>query len=111
MKTLPPEALSAVAAYLRVLAEPTRLRILTLLNDGERSVGDIALGCGTSTPNASRHLALMTRHGLLARRMRGVTVLYGIADPTIYALCDLVCVNVARQLETAQRTHAALTAA
>ena len=111
MKELPPEALAAVAAYFQALAEPTRLRILNLLREGERSVGDIAQVCGCSAANVSRHLALLTQHGLLRRQTRGNSVLYSIADPSIYALCDLVCGNIARRLESSRQAHAAFLAA
>src|SRR3989344_542754 len=67
MKEMPPEALEQVAAYFQVLAEPTRLRILNLLRDGEKNVGDLAQQCGYTAANVSRHLSLMTKHGAVAR--------------------------------------------
>lgn len=99
MEGLPPEALAQVAAYFQALSEPTRLQILNLLRGGERKVGEIAELCGYTSANVSRHLALLTRHGLVAREGRGTSVYYRIADGSVYALCDLVCGNVARQLE------------
>ena len=45
MKNMPPEALEEVAGYFQVLAEPTRLRILNILREGERNVGDLAQMC------------------------------------------------------------------
>lgn len=99
MEGLPPEAIAQVAAYFQALSEPTRLQILNLLRGGERKVGEIAELCGYTSANVSRHLALLTRHGLVAREGRGTSVYYRIADESVYALCDLVCGNVARQLE------------
>ncbi len=99
MEGLPDEALAQVAAYFQVLSEPTRLQILNLLRQGERSVGELAQLCGYSSANISRHLALLTQHGLVARQSRGNSAIYSIADPSVYALCDLVCGNIARQLE------------
>jgi len=99
MEGLPDEALAQVAAYFQALSEPTRLQILNLLRQSERSVGELAQLCGYSSANISRHLALLTQHGLVARESRGNSAIYTIADPSVYALCDLVCGNIARQFE------------
>jgi DNA-binding transcriptional ArsR family regulator len=99
MEALPPEALSQVAAYFQALSEPTRLQILNLLRGGERNVGEIAQACGYSSANISRHLSLLMQHGLVARESRGTAVYYRIADESVYALCDLVCGSIMRQLE------------
>jgi DNA-binding transcriptional ArsR family regulator len=99
MDGLSPEALSQVATYFQALSEPTRLQILNLLRTGERNVGDLARACGYTSANISRHLSLLMQHGLVARESRGTSVYYRIADESVYALCDLVCGNIARQLE------------
>ena len=74
MEDLPPEALADVASYFQVLSEPTRLKILNLLRQGERNVGDLAQACGFTAANISRHLALLTKQGLVARESRGTSV-------------------------------------
>jgi DNA-binding transcriptional ArsR family regulator len=99
MESLSPEALSQVAAYFQALSEPTRLQILNLLRSGERNVAELAQACGYTSANISRHLSLLTQHGLVARESRGTSAYYRIADESVYALCDLVCGNIARQLE------------
>ena len=107
MKGLPPEALEEVAAYFQTLSEPTRLRILNYLREGERNVGELAELCGYSAANISRHLTMLTKHGMVARESRGTSVYYRIADDQIYALCDLVCGNIARQFEQTARNRKA----
>jgi DNA-binding transcriptional ArsR family regulator len=99
MKDLPVEALEQVALYFQALAEPSRLKILNLLRERESNVGEIAQACGSSVANVSRHLALLSQRGMVARETRGNSVYYRIADPSIYELCDLVCGNIARQFE------------
>ncbi len=99
MKGLPPEALEQVATYFQALSEPTRLQILNLLRTGERNVGELAQACGYTSANISRHLSLLMQHGLVERESRGTAVYYRIADESVYALCDLVCGNIERQLE------------
>ncbi len=99
MDGLSNEALQKVATYFQALSEPTRLKILNLLRSGERNVGEIALATGYTSANVSRHLTLLTKQGLVAREGRGTSVYYRIADDSVYALCDLVCGNIARQFE------------
>lgn len=111
MKGLPLEALEQVAAYFQALSEPTRLRILNFLRDGERNVGDLAQACGYTAANVSRHLAMLMHHGLVIRETRGTSVYYRIADDSVYALCDLVCGNIARKLERSAPGNAAFTVA
>jgi DNA-binding transcriptional ArsR family regulator len=99
MEGLPPEALEQVAAYFQALSEPTRLQILNLLRRQEHNVGELAQLCGYTSANISRHLALLTAHGFVARQSRGTSVYYRIADESIYALCDLVCGTIARHMQ------------
>lgn len=96
---LPPEALDYVAQYFRVLAEPTRLRILNTLGSGEMSVGEIAERVNSSVANVSRHLTQMAERGLIAREQQGNSVLYKICDPTVDELCELVCNSIARRFD------------
>lgn len=105
-----PEALEQVAAYFQVLAEPTRLRILNLLRQGEHNVGELAQACGYTAANISRHLSLMTKQGIVAREGRGTSVYYRLTDESVDALCDLVCGNIARRLEQASETNSAFRA-
>lgn len=106
MEGLPPEALTQVAAYFQALAEPTRLQLLNLLREKPHNVGELAALCGYTSANISRHLSLLTQHGLVQRESRGNSAYYRIADPSIYALCDLVCGNIARKLDRAAEGRA-----
>lgn len=107
MEGLPVEALEQVAAHFRALSEPTRLRILSLLRSGERSVGDLAQLCEYTSANISRHLSILSKHGFVKSMNRGTSVYYSIADDSVYALCDLVCGSIARQLEQTARDRKA----
>lgn len=98
MAQLSAEGLAQVAAYFQALAEPTRLLILNLLRQQPQlSVGELAQRCGCSVANVSRHLALLTQRGLVARESRGTSAHYRIADASIDPLCELVCVSLARR--------------
>ncbi len=107
MEGLPDEALAQVAAYFQALSEPTRLQILNQLRQQERSVGELAQLCGHSSANISRHLALLTQHGLVARESRGNSAIYSIADKSVYALCDLVCGSIGQRFERTAQDRAA----
>jgi DNA-binding transcriptional ArsR family regulator len=111
MKSLPPEALEQVASYFQALAEPTRLQLLNLLREGEHNVGELAQLTGYSAANVSRHLALLTQHGLLARESRGNSAYFRIADASIYRLCDLVCDSIARRIDRTAPERAPFAAA
>ena len=106
MDGLPQKALNEVAAYFQALSEPTRLQILNLLRQGERNVSDLAQLCGYTSANISRHLSMLTKQGLVAREGRGTSVYYRIADESVYALCDLVCGSIARQIERTEHERA-----
>ncbi|WHZ10816.1 MAG: hypothetical protein OJF60_001255 [Burkholderiaceae bacterium] len=104
---LPPAALEQVASYFRTLSEPTRLRILNLLGTGELSVGEIAQQVDSSVANVSRHLAQMAQRGLVTRESRGNSVYYRVGDPTVQALCELVCGSIARRYDQTLSERAA----
>ena len=101
MHQLSDAALEQVAAYFRVLGEPKRLEILQWLRQRSYNVGDLALCCGCSAANISRHLALLTRHGLVRREMRGHCAYYQLADPALDTLCEHAYRHLARSAPAA----------
>jgi DNA-binding transcriptional ArsR family regulator len=103
-----PEALEAVAAHFRALAEPVRLRLLDLLRDGERPVGELARAVGSTPANVSRHLAVLKRQGLVEGTRHGTVVSYRLVDESVAALCEIVCDGVARRLAREDREARAL---
>lgn len=96
---LTPDAAELVARRFRALSDPTRLRILDLLRrQDEASVGEIATAVGGSQQNVSKHLAALHAEGFVARRKRGTSALYRIADPGVHQLCDGVSAGIESQL-------------
>lgn len=92
-------AFDAVAAYFSVLSEPTRLRIMHALCEQEKTVSQIVEELGATQTNISRHLNLMHRSGVLARRKEGNQVHYRAADPAMVEICRSVCNRIAAQLD------------
>jgi ArsR family transcriptional regulator len=72
--------MTAMAKLFQALADPTRLRILGLLLNGEVCVCDIHDTLRIPQPKASRHLAYLRRAGLVATRRDGLWVHYRLAD-------------------------------
>ncbi len=76
------------AKLFRGLADPARLRLLTLLRDGPRSAGDLASEAGLSASRASNHLLCLLECGLVRVEMVGRNNLYRISDPRVAQLLD-----------------------
>src|SRR5579864_69669 len=68
------------------LAHGHRLEILELLAQGERSVEALAERAGLSLANASQHLRLMRRAGLLVSRRDGKRILYRLSGSSVLDL-------------------------
>ena len=88
---IPPELAELIAERFRVIGDPSRIRILDQLRCGELSVNEITARLDTSQQNVSKHLGVLHRAGIVARRKQGTSSLYVIADETIYDLCEQVC--------------------
>jgi ArsR family transcriptional regulator len=78
---------------LKALADPTRVRIVGLLNGGGVCVCHIHETLNISQPKASRHLAYLRRAGLVEREKRGLWAYYrlagrqdGLSQPVIDAI-------------------------
>lgn len=71
------------AQVLKALAHPIRVAILHLLQDGERCVCEIAPQIACDRTNISKHLAVMTRAGVLASRKQGLQVFYSLRTPCV----------------------------
>ncbi|MDX1741894.1 MAG: metalloregulator ArsR/SmtB family transcription factor [Rhodothermales bacterium] len=89
---VPVRLLEAAAERFRILSEPVRLVLLNHLNvEGEMTVQELVDATGQRQSNVSKHLGQMADAGVLGRRRRGQNVLYRVIDPTISAMCLLVC--------------------
>ncbi len=91
-----------VARYFSLLAEPTRLRILHCICHEEKSVNEIVMLSEATQTNVSRHLNLLHRAGIVARRKEGNQVYYQVADPVFINICREVCVRIAARIEEHQ---------
>lgn len=83
------------AEFFRVLGHPVRVRILELLRDGERVVGDLQATLEINSSGTSQHLGALRRQGILESRRDGSSVYYRVKDPRTFQLLE-----IARQILT-----------
>ena len=97
------QILGRIADRLKAMADPMRLRILHLLQDGERCVNDILGQVGGSQANVSKHLSVLRRAGLVECRREGVNVYYRIEDPAVFVICESVCDSLERRVDAEKK--------
>lgn len=89
--------LQVTAQHLRLLADPTRVRLLLLLDREELSVAELAAITQLAQPRVSTHLSRLKEAGLVSDRRDGVFVYYRIAqnnpDPALEEMWQLLRKN------------------
>lgn len=74
------------ADLFRALAHPARIRVLEVLVEGERSVGEMQPLVGIESSHLSQQLAILRRAGVVATRKEGSAVFYALRDPELAEL-------------------------
>lgn len=82
-----------------VFSNAKRLRIIHVLRDQEKAVGDLANEMGLPKANLSQHLAIMREKGILSSRREGQRVYYRLAYPKMLEAYDLLREVLFEQLE------------
>src|SRR5437870_9475680 len=82
----------------KALASPSRLELLDLLGQGERSVEALAREAELSVANASQHLKVLHAAHLVDTRRDGQRILYRLADPSVEALWQALRTTAEKQL-------------
>jgi DNA-binding transcriptional ArsR family regulator len=85
------EACEQAAECLKVLAHPQRLKLLSLLLQEKRPVGDLARLCALAPHVTSEHLKLLERCGFLSGSRVGRQVFYEVIEPHVAEL--LACME------------------
>jgi len=78
------------AEVLKTLAQPTRLKILELLRNGEKCICEIVPAINGEQSNISRHISLMQKSNLVTTRKDGVKVMVKVKNPEIFNILDRV---------------------
>jgi DNA-binding transcriptional ArsR family regulator len=76
------------ADFFKALAHPTRIRILELLRDGEKSVTELQLALGAEGAGVSQQLAILRMKNLVDTRRAGTSIYYRLRDPQISQVLD-----------------------
>ena len=102
--------LDTLTAVYGALADATRLRILSVLKDGEVCVCHIHASLGVPQPTASRHLAYLRRVGLVRARREGIWMHYSVARPSDPVAASIVdaALHALTHTAVATRDHARL---
>ena len=72
--------------FFKTLGHPARIRILELLSEQDRSVGELLPEIGIESSNLSQQLGVLRRAGVVDARKDGNAVIYSIASPDIAEL-------------------------
>lgn len=83
------QQVGTVAKFFRALGDPTRLRLLEFLLDGEHSVSDCVAHVGLAQGRVSTHLACLADCGYVQARREGRWCYYRVTDPRVAELVVL----------------------
>jgi ArsR family transcriptional regulator len=82
-----------LAGLLKALADPTRLRLLSMIQShegGEACVCELTEPLGLTQPTVSHHLKVLADTGLVERDKRGVWAYYRAVPATLHMIADLI---------------------
>jgi len=83
--------LYAAAETFKTLSDPTRLRILRALADGDTCVHELCDQLGMSQPAVSHQLRLLRAHRLVSARRAGREIYYSLLDEHVWSLVAAAC--------------------
>ncbi|MDH4141564.1 MAG: metalloregulator ArsR/SmtB family transcription factor [Chloroflexota bacterium] len=89
--TIDAQVMERAARVIRVLGHPLRLRILEVLQGGERHVTDLVDATGVSQALVSQHLAILRADQVVGARRDGTRVFYRITEPKVHRI--LACIR------------------
>src|SRR5690349_20527447 len=86
----PADVRTRMSTFLRLIGNPTTLKLINAMGNLEYSVGVLATTIGVKQPLASKYLRRMEKKGLLERRRDGQRSLYRIKDPVVHDVFNRV---------------------
>jgi ArsR family transcriptional regulator len=88
-----------LAERFAAFAQPLRIKLIDELDSrGEATVQELAAALPAGQQNVSKHLGLLHRAGIVARRKDGTFVRYRLADADAMGLFEQAALGIARQL-------------
>ena len=83
----------------KVFSHATRLEVINVLREQERSVSDLARELGVGIGNLSQHLNMMKQRRVLESRKEGNNIYYRLANPKMLKAFDLIRETLLEDLE------------
>ena len=86
LTAIPEDQVNLIVEVFRMLADPTRIRVLWALTDGELAVNELAVRLGKPAPSVSQHLAKLRMARLVRTRREGTTIFYSLENEHVSQL-------------------------
>ncbi len=84
------KSLNLQAQLCQSLTHPFRLKIIKILENGSKKVGDIEIETKRPQPFISQHLRVLREKGIVTCKRKKHEVYYSLADPKILEICRLI---------------------
>ena len=78
------------AEVCKSMANPTRLKIINLLGEGEKSVEELRKRLKLPKANLSQHLSILRQGRIVASRRKGLNVYYKCSNPKMLKACEIL---------------------
>src|SRR3989338_3627997 len=78
------------AEVCKSMANPTRLRIMSLLRGGEKSVKELKKQLELPKANLSQHLGILRQRGIISSRRAGLNIYYKVTNPKMIKACEIL---------------------
>ena len=87
------------AEVCKSMANPTRLKIMNLLREGEKSVEELRERLRLPKANLSQHLSILRQRRIVSTRRAGLNIYYKVANPKMIKACDILRQVLLEQLQ------------
>ena len=88
------ESISRVSAAFKAISEPSRLKILFALRQGEMCVYHIVEAVGGTQSAVSHQLRILRDNRIIKSRRDGQNIVYSLADEHVLAVLELACTHL-----------------
>ena len=102
-KTMEEKMFQMHAEVCKSMANPTRLKIMNLLREGEKSVEELKKRLGLPKANLSQHLSILRQRRIVSTRRAGLNIYYKVANPKMIKACDILREVLLEQLQEGEK--------
>jgi DNA-binding transcriptional ArsR family regulator len=93
------EMVEMVVQRLSALADGSRVRMLSALRQGAKTVGELAEVLGMGQASVSKHVAVLKAAGLVGTEKQGNKTMCRVCDESVWEICRVVCDGVVRHVK------------